>query len=65
VTAGPLEEAPRGRRSQYRSERRRQIGIEAYLNKKTDRKLTPEGKRKLKHPLAFTPLRGKFRWRKY
>lgn len=52
----------------YRSERRRQIGIESYLmlrDKKTKRKVSPEGKRKLKHPLAFTPLRGNFRWRKY
>ena len=67
---GKLTEAPRRRKTAYRSGRREVIGIEGYLNarrggeNKTDRKVSLAGKRKLNHPLAFTAFRSKLRWKK-
>ena len=65
VGAG-LEEAPRQRRTAYRSGRRELIGYHPDIpgrETKTKRRVSKGGKRKA-GILTRTPFQGKFRWKK-
>ena len=62
-----MDEAPRKRRTAYRSGRLELIGYKSDIpgkDKKTKRKVSDEGKRKGRSPIARTPFRGSFRWKK-
>jgi hypothetical protein len=59
-----LNEAPRKRRTAYRSGRLELIGYKKPRFRKPKRKVSPEGKRKLRSPITGTPMKGKFRWKK-
>jgi len=62
-----LDEAPRKRRTAYRSGRLELIGYDPKIpgrKNKTARKVSPEGKRKGRSPISKTPFKGSFRWKK-
>lgn len=62
---GLLDEAPRKRRTAYRSGRLELIGYKGLRRlKKSKRKVSSEGKRKLRSPITGTPFKGNFRWKK-
>ena len=65
--AASLDEAPRKRRTAYRSGRLELIGYKVDVpgkEKRTSRKVSREGKRKGRSPLNHTPFKGNFRWKK-
>jgi hypothetical protein len=56
-----MNEAWRNRRTAYSSGRKEVIGYEGNTEKRKTRKV----KKKTRSKLAFTPMRGKFRWLKH